>query len=192
MKKLKLVSVLVLGTLVACATQEASKKNPSTMGATTSAGAGAKGSTANAVFQALGDSGVSGTLTFTQVAGGVRVEGTIAGLAPGSVHGFHVHEKGDCSSPDGKSAGGHFNPDGVDHGDLNASPSHVGDLGNVVADGSGKAMVSLVRGDATLGDGGPHDILGRGLILHADRDDFSQPTGNAGSRVACAVIDRLH
>lgn len=148
-----------------------------------------KTATATATLQALGDSGVSGTLTFTEVHGGVQVEGTIKGLPPRTKHGFHVHEVGDCSSPDGKSTGGHFNPMTVDHGAIDGDPSHVGDLGNVAADDAGTATVSVLKRGASL-TSGVTNIAGRGLILHADEDDLtSQPTGAAGARVACAVIE---
>jgi Cu-Zn family superoxide dismutase len=139
-------------------------------------------------LEALGDSSVSGKLTFTAVEGGVRLEGEITGLEPNSKHGFHVHEKGDCSSPDGKSAGGHFNPAGVDHGALDGTPSHAGDLGNVEADASGVAEVAKLKRGLSLTDGATA-LLGRGVILHAEEDDLtSQPTGAAGARIACGVI----
>lgn len=132
----------------------------------------------------------SGVLHFHQVDGQLRVTGTISGLTPDSEHGFHIHETGDCSAADGSSAGGHFNPDALDHGSVDAADHHTGDMPNLKADGSGMATVDgpLSR-HATLGDGGAHDIAGRGLIIHADPDDYaSQPTGNAGARLACAVI----
>lgn len=157
----------------------------------TGAGSAAAAASATAELLALGDSGVSGTLTFTVTDGGVEVTGTIAGLPPGSEHGFHIHETGDCSSPDGKSAGGHFNPHAKNHGAPADAESHVGDLGNVKADDAGNATISVLKAGATLGDGGMADILSRGLILHADADDLtSQPTGAAGSRIACAVIQK--
>lgn len=139
-------------------------------------------------LEALGDSGVSGTLNFTAAEGGVLVEGEIAGLEPNSKHGFHIHEKGDCSSPDGKSAGGHFNPESAEHGGLDTAPSHTGDLGNIEADASGVAKVSKLKSGATLTDGDTA-VLGRGVIVHAKYDDLtSQPTGAAGARIACGVI----
>lgn len=128
----------------------------------------------------------SGTVVFEQTAEGVRVTATLTGLAPGE-HGFHVHQWGDCSAPDGTSAGGHFNPGGVDHAGPHTMPRHVGDLGNITADESGNAAYEAVNDLLTFD--GPNNILGRGLIVHADADDLtSQPTGAAGGRIGCAVI----
>ena len=117
---------------------------------------------------------------------GIRVIVDMEGLSPGD-HGFHVHEYGDCSAPDGTSAGGHFNPDGQPHGAPTDTERHVGDLGNISADGMG--MAHLEWTDTFLSFSGPHSIVGRGVIVHAGADDLtSQPTGNAGARVACGVI----
>jgi len=129
---------------------------------------------------------VRGTVTFTQEADGVRVVADLTGLKPGE-HGFHIHEHGDCSAPDGTSAGGHFNPTGMPHGGPDAEQHHLGDLGNLTADTSGTAHLDRVFKFLELT--GPNNIVGRGLIVHSGRDDLtSQPTGNAGSRVACGVI----
>jgi Cu-Zn family superoxide dismutase len=139
-----------------------------------------------AVLHALGDSGVKGTITFTQQDGSVAVSGEITGLTPGE-HAFHIHEFGDCSSADGMSAGGHFNPEGKPHGGPHDEERHVGDLGNLKADDSGKAVVNLE--DKMLQLSGPHSIIGRSVIVHAKADDLkSQPAGNAGGRIACAVV----
>ncbi len=127
-----------------------------------------------------------GEVTFTKTEGGIHVEGEVSGLAPGE-HGFHIHEFGDVHSPDGMSTGGHFNPDKVDHAGLHADKKHVGDLGNIKANEKGVAKIDLV--DKTLSFSGPHSIIGRGLIVHEKADDLkTQPTGNAGGRVASAVI----
>ena len=133
---------------------------------------------------------VAGEIRFVRADGGLRATGRLSGLAPGSEHGFHIHETGDCSAPDGSSAGGHFNPAGMDHGKVDADPHHAGDMPNLQADANGVAEVDgPVSSLVTVGDNGPHDIIGRGLIVHADADDYaSQPTGNAGARLACAVI----
>ena len=128
----------------------------------------------------------NGTVTFTKVEGGVRVEAEIRGLIPGE-HGFHIHEFGDCSSPDAMSAGGHFNPDKSEHGAMKGEKRHVGDLGNIEANARGVAKVDFV--DKHLSFSGSHNILGRGVIVHEKADDLkTQPTGNAGGRVACGVI----
>jgi len=131
-----------------------------------------------------------GSITFTVVDGRVHASGQISGLKPGSEHGFHIHEKGDCSAPDGNSAGGHFNPALQDHGSVASDPHHGGDMPNIKADDNGVAAVDgPVSTNVNIGKGDDFDIIGRGLIVHADPDDYkSQPTGNAGARLACAVI----
>ena len=129
-----------------------------------------------------------GTIYFGRAMDGVRIDGEITGLKPGP-HGFHIHEKGDCSAPDGASAGGHYNPTGMPHAAPYAVQRHMGDLGNIVADATGVAKISQVDHAARLD--GPNSIIGHAVIVHADPDDFkSQPAGNAGKRVACGVIQK--
>lgn len=129
---------------------------------------------------------VSGIITFTKTEYGIKIVADVEGLTEGK-HGFHIHEFGDCSRLDGKSAGGHFNPDGKNHGAPDASERHVGDLGNLMVDGDGKAQYE--RTDALISLSGSHSIIGRAIIVHAGEDDLtSQPTGAAGSRLACGVI----
>jgi len=131
----------------------------------------------------------AGTVKFTQAGARVRVEALITGLAPGP-HGFHIHEKGDCSSGDGMSAAGHFNPAGKIHAHPEQSERHAGDLPQLIADSGGKARLSFEIDLIRIGEGAS-DILGRAVIVHAGADDFkSQPAGNAGPRVACGVIMR--
>jgi superoxide dismutase, Cu-Zn family len=130
--------------------------------------------------------GVAGTITFTKVDGGTRIQAEITGLTPGK-HGFHIHEFGDASSPDGMSAGGHYNPKKMVHGDPSkTAPRHLGDLGNIEADKSGKAVFDLVDPDLPLS--GAYAIIGHGIVVHEKPDDFGQPTGNAGGRLAVGVI----
>ncbi|MFN0085634.1 MAG: superoxide dismutase family protein [Blastocatellia bacterium] len=139
-----------------------------------------------AVLHSTEGNKVHGTVTFTQEGDKVKVSAHIMGLTPGS-HGFHIHEFGDCSARDGASAGGHFNPAAAAHGAQDASPRHVGDLGNITAGADGMAHVEFT--DAMLKFDGPGSIIGRGVIVHAAADDFkTQPTGNAGGRQACGVI----
>jgi superoxide dismutase, Cu-Zn family len=139
-----------------------------------------------AVMHATEGNDVSGTVTFEQTDGGVRVQANLSGLSPGA-HGFHVHQWGDCSASDGESAGGHFNPTGAPHAGPEGHPRHVGDLGNIEAGDDGNA--SYDRVDEHLRFEGAHSVLGRALIVHADPDDLtSQPTGGAGARLACGVI----
>lgn len=145
------------------------------------------GRTATATLASASGSGVTGTVSFTEQAEGVHVFAMVSGLTPGP-HGFHVHENGDCSAPDATSAGGHFNPTGAPHGAPDAEAHHAGDMGNLVADEAGNANYEAVLTGVSLGDG-PDSIVGRAVIVHADPDDMtSQPTGNAGARVACGVI----
>ena len=136
------------------------------------------------------DSTAKGNVTFSVVDGKVHVKGQVSGLKPNSEHGFHIHEKGDCSAPNGDSAGGHFNPSKEDHGNVATTPHHGGDIPNIKADAQGNAVVdAAVSTNVNIGEGNDSDIIGRGLIVHADPDDYkTQPTGNAGARLACAVI----
>lgn len=146
---------------------------------------------ARVVLAQVQDSGVTGELTFDPDGDALRLHGEVRGLAPGSVHGFHVHETGDCSAPDATSAGGHFNPGQMMHGDRQADgPHHAGDMPNLTAgdDGVGRVDVRL-DGLQIDGDAG-HDVVGRAVIVHAQADDYAtQPTGNAGARIACGVVE---
>jgi superoxide dismutase, Cu-Zn family len=141
-------------------------------------------SKAVAILLATKGNKVEGRVTFTQAENGVQVKGEISGLTPGE-HGFHVHEFG-VWSPDGKAAGSHFNPTAQKHGEREATKRHVGDLGNIKANENGNAVIDLV--DPHLTFHGPHSIIGRGLVVHEKADDYSQPVGNAGGRVAVGVI----
>jgi len=132
---------------------------------------------------------VSGTVTFTEVADGVQVEAAIAGLTPGK-HGFHIHEFGDCSAADASSAGAHFNPTNQPHAAPDAEARHVGDMGNIEADASGRAKLTYLDHDLSLADS-QRSIIGRSVVVHAKADDLkSQPAGDSGTRVACGVVGR--
>ena len=121
--------------------------------------------------------------------GVVLVSGRISGLSPGS-HGFHIHEKGNCSAPDASSAGGHFNPSGSTHGANGGGTRHGGDLGNIVAGPDGVADINVEITGISLGTA-PDSVVGRSVVVHAKADDFTtQPSGNAGSRVGCGLISR--
>jgi Cu-Zn family superoxide dismutase len=138
------------------------------------------------VLRPVSDSDVSGTIEFVKDREQVRVTGEIAGLSPGR-HGFHVHEFGDLTDREaGKSAGSHYNPTDQPHGHREDQQRHVGDLGNIVADENGLAKVDLMDDVITLN--GPHAIIGRSIIIHAQADQFTQPVGDAGARVAGGVI----
>ncbi len=144
--------------------------------------------TADATLAPTRGNQVSGEVHFEQRPDGVLVRAVVNGLAPGSVHGFHVHEKGDCSSGDGMSAGGHFNPEGVPHGYYQAAVHHAGDMPNLQADTQGQARMIFELKGVRLASG-PDGLIGKGVIVHSEPDDYvSQPTGNAGGRLACGVI----
>ena len=146
---------------------------------------------ARATLMPVGDSGVNGDLTFEIDNGGVRVTGSFTGLKPGATHAFHIHEFGNCTAPDASSAGGHFNPAAAAHGNREAGGEHhAGDIPNQVAGADGVAAVDQRLDGLQIGGGGEMDIIGRGVIVHADADDYTtQPTGNAGGRIACGVIE---
>lgn len=144
----------------------------------------------HAQLQPTQGSEVSGTVNFAMKKGVLRASGQVSGLQPGTTHGFHIHEKGDCSAADGSSAGGHFNPVQLPHGNVAALVHHGGDMLNIVADAQGNAPIdSAVSYSVKVGGGDAFDILGRAVIVHADPDDYqSQPAGNAGKRLACGII----
>ncbi|WP_096668028.1 superoxide dismutase family protein [Polaromonas sp. AET17H-212] len=148
------------------------------------------GPRATAQLQPTTGNATSGSVSFVQKGNKVLVSGEIRGLKPNAEHGFHVHEKGDCSSGDGMSAGGHFNPTGAPHGAHGVGMHHTGDLPSLKADAGGIARFNFESGSLAVGSG-VTDIVGKGLIVHRDPDDYkTQPTGNAGPRLACAIIIR--
>jgi Cu-Zn family superoxide dismutase len=129
-----------------------------------------------------------GEATFEQVGKRVRVIVFAQGLKPDQEHGLHIHEVGDCSADDAMSAKGHFNPFGKPHAGHTAVERHAGDLPSLKANKQGRAKVD-VEVDIITVTPGPASIIGRSIIIHADPDDFrTQPTGNAGARIACGVI----
>jgi len=129
-----------------------------------------------------------GEATFEQVGDKVRVVVFVQGLKPGQEHGLHIHEAGDCSSGDGMSAKGHFNPHGKPHGNPASAERHAGDVPSLKANKAGRANVQVDVDGITVTPG-PASIIGRGLVVHANPDDYTtQPHGNAGARIACGVI----
>ncbi len=133
------------------------------------------------------DHHVEGVVNFLQKGDKVVIDAKITGLTPG-LHGFHIHEKGDCSAADASSAGGHFNPHRGEHGSASGADRHGGDLGNLLADHTGTASYKTEISGITLGTG-EDSIIGRAVVIHAEVDDlFSQPSGNSGARVACGLI----
>lgn len=131
---------------------------------------------------------VTGTVTFTETAGKVKVVANITGLTPNGTHGFHIHTSSDMTGADLMSTGGHYNPDNHMHGGPTTSPVHAGDLGNLKADATGKAVYEITVEGISLG-GPKNDVVGKPVIIHAVADDLkSQPAGNAGARVAGGLI----
>lgn len=140
-----------------------------------------------AVLKPRADSEASGTVTFTEVDGGVEMVADIARVAPGP-HGIHLHEFGDCSAEDFTSAGGHFNPADVPHGGPGDSVRHAGDFGNIEIGEDGTGRLRLTTDMLTVAPG-PNTVVGRAVILHETADDLeSQPTGAAGGRIACGIV----
>ena len=151
-------------------------------------GAAAQAQSASATLAPTAGNAAAGTVTFTQKGDKVTVTAKVSGLAPGG-HGFHIHEKGDCSAPDAMSAAGHFNPGGKPHGAPDAE-HHAGDMPMLQADASGNATLTADLAGVSIG-GGASDIVGKAVIVHKDADDYkTQPTGNSGARVACGVINK--
>lgn len=147
------------------------------------------GPTASAKLEPRSGSNVTGTVTFTQVGERVRIKGEVDGHAAG-VKGWHIHEKGDCSDPKAMSAGGHFNPLGHKHGAPSDPARHAGDTGNLTFNARGSATIAMTVTGISVSKDKPDGIIGRAVIIHMDQDDLkTDPTGNAGGRVACGVIN---
>ena len=147
------------------------------------------GATAMATISGASDSQVTGTATFTQLEDGkVNLVLDVENLSPGE-HAVHLHENGDCSAPDATSAGAHWNPTGDDHGKRGENGFHSGDISNMTVGEDGIGTIDMDLEGWTIGDSADSDILNKAIIIHADPDDFtSQPSGAAGARVACGVI----
>ena len=184
-----------LVTVLAAALAACASTSPPTAAPAASAGSAAPAHTASTAKQATANlasasgSLVSGRLTLVPMGNGVHITGEIGGLQANSSHGFHIHEKGDCSAVDASSAGGHFNPAAQPHGRAGGGAHHAGDMDNLQANAEGVVHVDVRLRGVTLGGGAANDIAGRALVVHANADDYhSQPAGNAGARVACGVI----
>jgi Cu-Zn family superoxide dismutase len=146
------------------------------------------GPKASATLEPTKGSTVRGNAIFAQMGDKVRVTASVSGLKPNGEYGFHIHEAGDCSSGDGMSTKGHFNPHNKQHAHAGVAERHAGDLPSLKSDGNGNASLSADLDIITVSPG-PASVVGRGLIVHVQPDDFkTQPTGNAGARSACAVI----
>jgi len=178
MKRLLTLTVLTAAaTLSACGTGQDAPKSAAML-------AGPK---ATAAMAPTTGNTAAGTVTFQQQGDRVMVRAKLSGLKPNQEHGFHAHEKGDCSSGDGLSTAGHFNPTGKPHGPQDAD-HHAGDMPALKADANGNVDATFQLTGVSIGSG-VADLVGRGLIVHANPDDYkTQPTGNAGARIACGVI----
>ena len=140
---------------------------------------------ATATLESKSNSQVTGTVTFTKVGDDVQVVADIQGLKPGK-HGFHIHEKGDCSAPDATSAGAHFNPTMKHHGGPETLDHHTGDLGNIETDASGKTHLDWT---GKLSLSGKDSIIGKSVVVHEKEDDLkTDPSGSSGDRIACGVV----
>lgn len=140
-------------------------------------------------LEAKSGSKLAGKAVLEETADGVKVTLSVSGISKGK-HGAHVHEKGDCSSADGKSAGDHFNPSGHKHGMPPGAERHLGDLGNIEVAASGEGKLEITVAGANLKAGDKSSFLDRAIIIHEKTDDGGQPTGNAGGRIGCGVIKR--
>lgn len=154
-----------------------------------SSGCGQSAKTATATLEPRSGSTVTGTVTFTQDGSKVNLKLEASGLTPGS-HAVHLHDVGDCSAADATSAGSHWNPSQMMHGNAASGAHHAGDVGNLTATADGKASLSFTSSEWSVGDGvTATDVVGHAVIVHASADDFVTPnTGNAGARQACGVI----
>lgn len=173
MKKIILSTALVIAVIIGCKTN----------------GNSADTKTLSLALEPKSNSNVTGTAKFVEKNGKVTFTAKITGLKPG-VHAIHIHEKSDCSAADGTSAGGHWNPTFKKHGKWGEGEYHKGDIGNFTADEKGNGTITVTTDEWCIGCGDEtKDILNKGLIVHQGADDFvTQPTGDAGGRVACTGI----
>jgi Cu-Zn family superoxide dismutase len=173
MKKLILYFVAALAVLIGCKTK----------------GNSADSKKLNITLESKSNSTVTGTASFTETKGKVTFAAKLAGLKPG-IHAIHIHEKSDCTAIDGSSAGGHWNPTFKKHGQWQVGEYHKGDIGNFTADENGNGTITLTTDEWCIGcKDNTKDILEKGLIVHQGVDDFTtQPSGNAGARIACSAI----
>ncbi len=173
----------LLGAIALCLVSACRSQNSTSDGK----GETSSGKTAMATFVARPDSPISGTITFTQADKKVKMVAILAGVPEGT-HGFHIHEKGDCSAPDFSSAGPHFNPGGKAHACPSGDAHHAGDFGNIVIGADGTGRLEVNSEDLAIGEG-PNSVVGKAVVLHEKKDDCSsQPAGDSGKRIACAVI----
>lgn len=188
MHRLLGIAVLLgLVLLVGCAQQSTDEQAPAEPAAPAAAPAEPAG--AHAEIQAKSGSQLGGTATFSAAEAGVTLVVEIQNAPPGP-HAVHLHDVGDCSAADGTSAGGHWNPTAENHGQWNHKPFHLGDVGNITIDEQGHGSLTLTTDLWSIGSGAENDVVGHAIVVHAGADDFtSQPTGAAGGRIGCGVIE---
>jgi Cu-Zn family superoxide dismutase len=188
-KHLPIMTALAALSFVGCEDKPKKDGTASSRGALTPTVTGTQ-AIGKATISALGDSGVSGSLVVTRVPDKNAYQAIINlnGLKAGSVHAVHIHENGDCSN-EGQAAGSHFNPTNHPHGKPGDAQSHIGDLGNVTAGTNGTAEATITKEIANEEMERLNLLVGRAIIVHANDDEFTQPTGNAGGRIACGVIE---
>jgi Cu-Zn family superoxide dismutase len=141
-----------------------------------------------AIIHATNGHQAHGTVRFERTGTGVAISTDVAGLHPNSQHAFHIHEVGDCSAPDAESAGDHFAPAGEKHGLPSDPEHHPGDFGNLRTNESGVAHAVATSDRLSLDPAHKSSVVGRSVVIHADRDDGSQPSGRSGKRIGCGVI----
>lgn len=186
-----LILTLGFGGILAMAQGTPPAKSPPAGQTQPSGSAGAGGSArAMALIEPRSGSKVTGRAEFTQQGNKVKLTIQIENATPGT-HAAHLHEKGDCSDPEAKSAGNHWNPTSQDHGKWGHSPFHQGDIGNIEVGADGKGTLTLETDLWSIGGDTSKDVVGKAVVVHASPDDFkSQPAGNAGGRVGCGVVEK--
>lgn len=190
-----LIAVLVALPLVACQQAEQPAEEPEAADTETEMTDEAPGAVAEAediatlaTLESPPGSTVEGTVRFVEQDGAVKVMAVVKGVERAGLHGIHIHENGSCEGPDYKSAGGHLNPAGVDHACPPTTPRHAGDLGNIEVGDDGTGSLELTTDLISIAEG-DDSVVGKAMILHAGEDDCqTQPTGDAGARLACGVI----
>jgi Cu-Zn family superoxide dismutase len=183
-----LLPVVILGLVAVGCGQQQTEEVTTDQAATPSTPA-ASGRNAEARIEPLRDAQVTGVAHFAAVGPEVSFHIRIENAPPGT-HAIHLHEFGDCSGPDGTAAGEHWNPTGVEHGQWGVDPFHLGDIGNLVVDNNGVGEMMMTTDLWTIGGPDATNVVGRSIIVHTGADDFtSQPTGGAGGRIGCGVIE---
>ncbi len=188
MRQRSALALIVLGTSLTASLAWANNMDKMMADAkVAAAGKGTMGPFAEATLEAKSGSKVAGTVLFSKTDKGLQVKASVSGASPGA-HGIHIHDKGDCSSPDGKSAGDHFNPTKAPHAGPDQATRHGGDLGNITVNSDGKGQMTMdLPPVAGMSDWGT--IVGKSVVLHEKADDLkTQPAGDAGPRIGCGVI----